>query len=170
MDEMKKPSPAPMSKKPAAPKNPWMLASIVLAIALLVSLGMQFYGTAGSSSGTVLSTDEAGSQITGFVNNVFGPQVGQASLQSIEEKSGLYEVTLSLTAAPPGQETQVVFMTRDGKYFIPQALDIAVATQQFQQLQQQGGIPAGTVPAPTDGSAPIDTGDGIGDGQPLPVQ
>ncbi len=139
--------------------NPWMVVSGVLAIALVVSLGMFFSGglKGGSLAGAddELSADAAAAELLNFVNTVFAPQVGQSELRGVREVNGLYEVTLFIASAPADQTTQIVFVTKNGALFIPQALDIATAQTQFEQLQAQGTVPPVDV-APTPTPTPTD--------------
>ncbi|MDD2807384.1 MAG: hypothetical protein PHW95_02610 [Patescibacteria group bacterium] len=133
------PQPTPMTK----PMNIWVIISIVLAIAL-IGVSVYAFGPLKSTKGdnmVVKSSDQASSDLISFINQVYGAQVGNATLKSTTEKSGLYEIALSISTN--GQPTdQTVYVTKDGKYFIPQVIDIADVTKQFQtyqQQQQQGG-------------------------------
>lgn len=155
----------PMVKK----SNPWIIVSIVLALALVVVSLMSFGGLTGSKDKmTVLSSDQAGTQLLAFINQVYSAQVGTAALKSVTEENGLYKVTVTVTNPTTNQpEDQPVYVSRDGKLFIPQVIDIDKTKTDFEAFQQQQQqAPAdtqGTVTPPTDTTTPQDTtGQGTG--------
>lgn len=139
------PQPTPMKK----PMNIWVIISIVLAIAL-IGVSVYAFGpmkTSQNGSMVVKSSDQASADLISFINKVYGAQVGNATLKSTSEQSGLYEVALSISANGTPTD-QTVYVTKDGKFFIPQVIDIADVSQQFetyqQQQQQQGGAAVNT--------------------------
>lgn len=129
--------------------NSWMIVSVILAIALIVSVGYTF-----KNKGDQISSDDAGQRLMSFVEEVYASQVGAVKLVGVQEVSGLYEVTVGVTVAgqPPEQK---VYITKDGNLFIPQVLDINEITKQYRDFISQGGgaqvpldgqtVPAGTV-------------------------
>ena len=84
--------------------NPWILASIVLAIVLL---GVILSGGAGGES---VSAAEAGQNIVDFVN---AQGQGNAFLVSAEKENNLYKIVLNFE----GEEVPV-YTTLDGKFLI----------------------------------------------------
>ena len=98
-------------KKKSMKVNLWKVFTGVLAILLLVSLYFNFSGTAFSSEETVAT------ETLGFVNSVLLQGQSAAKLLTIEEKSGLYNMKLSLS----GQEIDS-YVTKDGEIFFPQGL------------------------------------------------
>ena len=93
----------------AGKPNPWMLATIALAVILLiVSVKAALIG---GIVGTV-SKSEAGIKVTSLINGYF-VQDGSAVLNSVTEESGLYKVTLEYNT------NQIpVYLTKDGKSLI----------------------------------------------------
>lgn len=85
--------------------NIWMSVSIVLAIALIVSLFFAFRGGSG-----VVSGEKAASNLIDFINKQGN---GVAELVSVEKKDGMYEVIVSFQ----GQNIPV-FITLDGKNLV----------------------------------------------------
>lgn len=85
--------------------NKWMTLSIVLGIALIVSLFFVFNGGSGAVSG-----EEAADNLIDFVNEQGN---GVASLVSVDEENGMYKVVVSFQ----GQNIPV-FVTLDGKNLI----------------------------------------------------
>lgn len=143
--------PKPAAPKPAGNKpNVWLIVSIILAIILVVVVVMNYTAKQGSNNSltTVLSTQEAGDKLLDFVNKIYGTQLGAMTVKGVTEESGLYKVTFSLNDPATGQQAeQPAFVTKDGKKFIPQAVDIAEALTQFENMQQQQQA------APTAGTA-----------------
>jgi len=129
-------APRPMPSSTAKKPNIWLIVSIILAIALIGVLA--FYKmTQNQSDIVVIPTEEAGDKLLGFINDVYGPQVGIATLKGVEEKNGLYEITVTVNDQQGQPVEQVVFTTLNGELFIPQALDIEDMRSQFQAWQQQ---------------------------------
>lgn len=134
----------PKAKKP----NIWFIISLVLAIALIGVLVANYGSPKEEGDLVVVQADAAALNLLDFINEVYGPQIGSVTLKGVEEKNGLYQVTISITNN--GQPVdEVVFLTRDGKLFIPQVLDIEDNLQrfhEFQAAQQQQVQPETTSP------------------------
>ena len=77
--------------QPTASKtNIWMIISIVLAVALIGALATKLPQTDNNGDQmTVLSTEQAGQELLSFLNEIYGPQLGTITLQSITENNGL---------------------------------------------------------------------------------
>ena len=137
------PAPRPMAtaKKP----NIWLVISIILAIALVGVVAVTMLQNKGGV--TVLKSDAAGSKLISFINEVYGQQVGTATLKTITDENGLYKVVVTVTQnnAPVDQ---TVFISKDGKLFIPQALNIEDMSKQFEAYKAQQQNPT-TPPADT---------------------
>ncbi len=91
----------------AVKHNMWMSISIILAIALVVSL---FFAFDFADSDNEVSGDKAASNLIDFVN---AQGNGVAELVSVEEKDGMYEVIVSFQ----GQNIPVL-VTLDGKNLV----------------------------------------------------
>lgn len=83
-------------------KNPWMLASIILTVLLIVSLFTIFTGG--------ISKAKAGQLILDFANSQTG---GGVELLDVKEVSGLYEVNILYQ----GQSIPL-YITKDGKTLV----------------------------------------------------
>lgn len=94
--------------------NPWILASIILGVVVIILLVMMFNGT--SFSSTSISSDEAGEKVTEFLNTRTG---GGVEFVSSEEEGELYKVTVSYQ----NQEVPV-YITKDGAHFIQGVIPI----------------------------------------------
>ena len=94
-------------------KNPWMLISAVLAVAVIVLLFMNMNG---GVTGNVIGGDTAGERIVEYLNSRTGGGVEYISSKDI---GNLYEITVSYE----GQNLPV-FATKDGEYFVQGAVPI----------------------------------------------
>ena len=134
--------------------NPWLIVSLGLALILLIVLANNYLQPTKNGSGdlVVIDSQQAGSDLVDFINQIFGPQIGgTVSLQSVNEVNGIYEVNILASNVPAGQPAeQIVYMTKDGKFFIPQVIDINTVKANFQAAQQQPQV------TPDDLTAPID--------------
>jgi len=92
-------------------ENIWMSVSIVLAVILVISLGFNF-------SGKSISKDAAGNKAVDFIKTSFGADVSEFT--NVTDLGKIYEITVPYQ----GQDIPV-YMTKDGKYFISSAIDIA---------------------------------------------
>lgn len=129
------------NQKPAAKiPNIWLVVSIVLAIALVGVLAANVVKKEGGDEKgkiVVVEPEKAGGSLLDFINKVYGPQVGTATLKEVTEENGLYKVSLTVVDNTGAPVEQTVFLTRDAKLFIPQAIDIESVLAQFDALQQQ---------------------------------
>lgn len=87
--------------------NPWMPATIVLIIALVVVL---LFGGIGGMTGNSVSGDDAGNNLIEFVNS---QGQGDATLVSSVKEGTLYKVTVNYQS-----QDIPVYVTLDGKYLI----------------------------------------------------
>jgi len=109
-------------------ENPWIIATLVLAIVVVVMLILNFTGM----TGNVVSEGDAADNLVTYLNTVAD---GEVILSGVKDIGNLYEVTVNYN----GDEIPV-HVTKDGDYFV------------------QGLVPiAGNVPsAPSAPSAPVD--------------
>lgn len=100
-------SPKPSTSSDTITLNYWMIASIVLAILVVVSF---FVG--GNPS---ISAETAGQKVVDFASQ----QGATASVVSVEEEGSLYKVTVSIE----GQEVPV-YVTNDGEKLVPSVIEL----------------------------------------------
>src|SRR3989339_1993697 len=137
-------APRPAAKKP----NLWLVVSIVLAIALIGVVFTNYFGKQDQTQMTVIEPDAAGQTLLDFINEVYAGQIGTATLKGVTLESGLYQITISIVDPQTNQPVdQTVFLSRDGKYFVPQIVEISAVLSQFRTLQQQPQVPATGAPA-----------------------
>lgn len=133
----------PTSAAAGKPINPWMISTGVLGIALLAVLALQ--GTGLSSGGQTVSAEKAGSDLLTFINTIYGDRLGAATLNGTTEEHGLYRVLLTVNDETGQPTEQEVFVSRDGKLFIPQAIVVDEVLSQYQAFldsQAAGGAGA----------------------------
>jgi len=94
-------------------KNPWMIASFILGIAVIVLLVMVFKV---GITGNVVSETDASDTLIDYLNSKTGGGVEFVSAQDI---GNLYEVTVNYQ----GQDLPV-YITKDGDYFVQGAVPL----------------------------------------------
>ncbi|MFH1290674.1 MAG: hypothetical protein ABIH92_04670 [Nanoarchaeota archaeon] len=88
--------------------NPWIASTFVLALILILVLA---FGGSGST-GTVVSAEDAGAKVLGFINS--NPQItGEVTLASVVEEGQFYQVILNYE----GQQVPV-YTTLDGEFLV----------------------------------------------------
>lgn len=89
-------------------ENPWILASLVLGVVVLVLLYLLFFGG--------IYSNEAGKNIVTYLNTLTG---GGVTLVSVNDLGSLYEITVKYRG-----DDIPVYSTKDGKYFVQAATEI----------------------------------------------
>jgi len=105
------------------PKNPWMIATVILVIILAIVLigGSNITGKFLSSS---ISGDEAAKRTVDYINKNILQGQGNATISSVTESNGLYRFKLNIA----GRDYDT-YMTTDGKLLFPSVIDITATTQ-----------------------------------------
>lgn len=81
---------------------------------------------------TGLSQEQAKKKVENFVkNNLIQPET-EFAIKDITEENGLYKVTVSL-----GKQDIVSYLTKDGKKFFPQVMDIAEVEAKAEETKKQ---------------------------------
>ncbi len=96
-------------------ENPWILATILLAVVLVAVLVLK----AGSTTGNVVSGDAAAQNLMSFIKAQGG---GTAELVSTERNESLYKVIVKYN----GQEIPV-FVTLDGEYLVSSLIPLDIS-------------------------------------------
>lgn len=79
-----------------------------------------------------LSQEQAKTKVEDFVKNNLIQPGSEFSVKSVAEENGLYKVTVSV-----GQQEIVSYLTKDGKKFFPQVMDIAEVEKQAADAKKQ---------------------------------
>ncbi|MEM4230592.1 MAG: thioredoxin domain-containing protein, partial [Candidatus Pacearchaeota archaeon] len=95
-------------------QNPWIAATVVLSIVLVVIIGFSLNGPL---TGNIISEKEASEKLVNYVNTIADSEVGYVSSKDL---GSFYEVRVSYQ----GQEIPL-YITKDGKYW----------TSMLQQMQ-----------------------------------
>jgi len=106
--------------------NVWILISLVLTIALVLSL-LRGWGVTGKATGT-LSAEEAGKKAIDYINNNLVQPGTNASMVSTKDLGSVYEVVTSYQ----GQQISI-YITKDGGYLFLSAYDTSENIEQEQQ-------------------------------------
>jgi len=125
-----------LSLKKINPSIIYFLIGIII-ISVIVGVVLTIFAIKPrDASFKIISSENAGDNLVSFINEVYGAQVGAATLKDVSEENGLYKMVIQIT--PEGAPTeQTVYVSRDGKLFFPQAVDIQSLIDQFRALQQQ---------------------------------
>jgi glutaredoxin len=104
--------------------NVWMISTIILAI-ILVGVLIRGQGITGQFvTPTAMSAQDAGKKAIDYINQYLLSGAGNATLDSIKEQNGLYNVKLSIS----GRQYDS-YVTTDGKLFFPSVIDISKAPE-----------------------------------------
>ena len=106
-------------------KNPWIIATIVLGIIVIVLLISNFTGI----TGNVISEDKATNKLVEYLNSMVG---GGVSLLSSEDLGNMYEIIVLYQ----GNEIPV-YITKDGDYFIQNIVPLTAQTDQQEPQTQE---------------------------------
>jgi hypothetical protein len=106
-------------------KNPWILISLILGIAVIILLYLNF---SGGTTGNVISESEAGDTIIEYLNAQTG---GGVEYVSTEDIGNLYEINVNYQ----GQDIPV-YVTKDGEYFVQGAIPLTGQVTAPNQNQQ----------------------------------
>lgn len=105
----------------AVRKNPWIVATFVLAVVLIVVVAVaSTKGLGSTNDGVAISETEAGNKLVDFVN---AQGQGSATLVSSKKEGTLYKVTLNYN----NQEVPA-YVTLDGQYLIAEPIPLGGGT------------------------------------------
>lgn len=107
--------------------NIWMIALVFLLIAivvLLINKGNIKDAITDRNSAPTMTAEEAGVELKGFINEVYSRGIKNIEVTNSEEKNGLYMITTLITNQSDQTTTSTLYMTKDGKLFLPDAIDI----------------------------------------------
>ncbi|MCK4539777.1 hypothetical protein KAU09_01325 [Candidatus Parcubacteria bacterium] len=104
---------------------------------IVLSLILAFLATgcsfAGTSSRKILAPEEAKAKAVDFINNNLMQPGSEVSVKEISEDNDLYKIVLNMSG---GQEI-TSYLSRDGKLFFPQVMDIEEITKKTEQNKNQ---------------------------------
>jgi len=102
-------------------KNVMLVAAIVVVLAVYGVYTKKIdLSKVKSSFQSGLTQEQAKTKVEGFIKDNLVPPGTEVSIKSASEENGMYKVVVSV-----GKQEINSFITRDGKKFFPQAMDIA---------------------------------------------
>lgn len=137
-----------MSNQPKS-INVWLITTVILGLALAWmafggGLSKNLPDGKGGNNPTI-SAEKAGTDLLVFLNQVYGSTVGEIKSKNVIAQNGLYKVEVEF---PQGQTTATssLYLTMDGKLFVPQVIDVEELKAQSEEAKQQN--PAATTEIP----------------------
>ena len=138
--------------KPQKNLNIWVITTLILALvvgALFIrdNSAKALKGADGKSY-PALTSDQAKQRLNDFFTQVYGERI-TVEIKEISEVDGMYKVAVGISDKTQGtQDKGDIYLSRDGKLFIPQALSIDEALTQAQAAKAAAAqVPTGT-PSP----------------------
>lgn len=140
--------------------NIWFIATVILAVALVLVLVLKknsntLMGPDGKES-PMLQPREASTKLLTFLTEVNNTPDKGITLNDIVEESGLYKLNVTYPYKNPGtgeisDKVTDLYLSKDAKIFIPQAvnLDDAIAKfEEYKQSQSQKPVDTSTTTPP----------------------
>lgn len=90
-----------------------------------------------TEDGKVLSAEESKIKIEAFINENLMPQGSKASIKEFVEEGDLYKVVVDIGN---GQEPVNSYLTKDGKKFFPQTIDIEEIEKQKREAEEKARV------------------------------
>lgn len=145
--------------------NLWMISTIVLAVVLVALIafggGKNLFT---QSKFKVIGTQQGSEVLSGFLQEVYGDKI-QVTFNDISEENGLYKISAGIKDVKSGQDSNgFLYISQDGKLFIPQPINIDEALAQFRSInapQPQPSADGSPLPSlenaesPAPGSSPL---------------
>ncbi|HDD72706.1 MAG TPA: hypothetical protein ENG00_01285 [Candidatus Aenigmarchaeota archaeon] len=117
-----------------------LIAAAFFMIGFFVNMqiGMTGYAVQGSQNGglNVMTAQEAGNKAISFINDYLLQPGVSAKLNKIEEKNGVYEMSLEITS-PQGSRDFTSYVTKDGKLLFVSSIDLDEKPEKPQTQNQQ---------------------------------
>ena len=108
-----------------------LLALVLIASALFF---LQKNNVGNTEDGKVLSAEENKNKIEVFINENLMPQGSKATIKEFVEEGDVYKVVVDIGN---GQEPVNSYLTKDGKKFFPQAIDIGEMEEQKREAEEK---------------------------------
>ncbi|MEM5828713.1 MAG: hypothetical protein QW758_01515 [Candidatus Aenigmatarchaeota archaeon] len=113
--------------------NIWMLSTILLAI---ITVAIFFFRpSVGATGYNILSPQDASNKAIKWIESYFKANGIDATLTLVnasESESGLYQFTVKISVGGR-EDTYTYFVSKDGKYFIPQA----ISTEELLSVEEE---------------------------------
>ncbi|MGE5425545.1 MAG: hypothetical protein ACM3PZ_00440 [Bacillota bacterium] len=109
-------------------KNKSALITGVLVLAVVVAAVIFLTGPKDAQPGKKLSAEQAAAKSEEFINNFLMPSGSKATITETVEEYGLYKMKIDIGSESPVES----YVTKDGKLFFPQAINMEDAAGQQQ--------------------------------------
>jgi len=123
--------------------NLWMIATVILAgaLAFVLAGGWTLTGQVVSPDGSTgtLTPEEAANKAIDWISSYYkagGADITITLVDSSETENGIYQFTVKLSSSQ-GDSEQNLYVTKDGKLFIPQVIETEELIPEQQQPQTQ---------------------------------
>lgn len=113
-------------------KNKSVISLVVVAVLLIAFAAYVKEPNLKSIFVSGLSAEEAKNKVDEFIKNNLVQPGTEISIKSVTEENGLFKATVSV-----GQQEIVSYLTKDGKKFFPQVMDIAEVEAKAQEAKKQ---------------------------------
>ena len=117
-------------------KNVWKSISIASSILVIILLIVIFLGFSSSGITGTMSADAATQKTLDFIKEYMIRPGTNVSVKDVTEEEGLYKITIELKMGSMSQEVES-YVTKDGKLFFPQAIDMDKVKEEEKESQQQ---------------------------------
>jgi len=105
----------------------------IIILSLILALFATGCSLTGADSQKILAPEEAKAKAVDFINNNLMQPGSEVSVKEISEDNNLYKIVLNMSG---GQEI-TSYLSRDGKLFFPQVMDIEEVTKEAEQNKNQ---------------------------------
>ena len=109
-------------------ENPWILATLVLGVLVLIFVAGNLTGRV---TGNVVSSNDAGNRLIEYLNTVADSEI---SLVSVKDEGNMYLVTVEYM-----EQDIPVYVTKDGAYFTTNLVPIEISSSETQNQQTTQG-------------------------------
>jgi glutaredoxin len=111
---------------------------ILSAITVLIATGCSL----NAPKTEVIGIEEAKTKVVDFINNNLMQEGTEVSIKEITEDGDLYKVIVNM----PNNQEIISYLTKDGKKFFPQVMDIAKIEGETKETATSNPAPAGDAP------------------------
>ena len=124
----------------------WMISIVFFLIVIVVlsssnkSLMSKIRGGVGAGGTKTVKIDEAGAKLKDFVDKTYAKSIKSMEILSSNEESGMCAFDVTVTSVDDQTSTSTIYTSKDGKFFLPNTIDIDETLAQMQaQLGAAGG-------------------------------
>jgi hypothetical protein len=120
----------------------WMIAIVFFLIVIVVlttSNKNLIDKIRGGSSMETVKIEEAGVKLKDFVDQTYARSIKSMEVLSSKEESGMYAFEVSVTSIDDQTSTSTIYTTKDGKFFLPNTININETLDQIKGQEVAAG-------------------------------